>query len=80
MGSSKTNNSWGGRLWMLGLIATVLSLVILLVLWSRPLAWTTEPPLYAPTSRPGLYQIPTVAPAEPTPTPEGLLLDGFLLS
>lgn len=62
---------WGGWLWMVALIAFLLTVIILLILFPRPLAWTSPPPTSAPwTPRPGLYEIPTVP---PSPTPEGAL-------
>jgi len=63
--STKVN--WGGKLWLLAVIAIVLTIVIVAVLIPRPLAYITPDPTEAPwTAAPGLYTIPTVVP--PTPT------------
>ena len=76
MGASKSDKrQWGGRLWLVALVAVVLALALLLLLWPRPLAWVTDAPQYAPTSRPGLYEIPTLP---PPPTPEGRLGEGIV--
>jgi hypothetical protein len=73
MAAEKSDNErWGGRLWVVTLVALALAAVIILILWPRPLAWESAPPTESPwTPRPGLYEIPTVPPPQPSPTPEG---------
>ena len=63
---------WGGRLWLLAVIAIVLTVLIIAVLIPRPLAYISPEPTAAPwTAAPGLYAVPTVVPptaAPPVPT------------
>ena len=64
--STKVN--WGGKLWLLAVIAIVLTILIVAVLIPRPLAYISPPSTAAPwTEAPGLYVIPTITPI-PTPT------------
>jgi hypothetical protein len=65
--------NWGGKLWLLAVIAIVLTIVVVVVLIPRPLAYISPAPTAAPwTAAPDLYAIPTVAvptPVAPTPAP-----------
>lgn len=55
---------WGGRLWLLALTAVVLTILIVALLYPRPLAWTSPAPTVGPeASQPGLFVIPTITPA-----------------
>jgi hypothetical protein len=66
--STKVN--WGGKLWLLALIAIVLTILIVVVLIPRPLAYISPAPTAAPwTAAPGLYTIPTITPPAATPAP-----------
>jgi hypothetical protein len=61
---------WGGRLWLLAVIAVVLTVLLLAVLAPRPLAYISPAPTAAPwTAAPGLYTIPTAVPPTPTAVP-----------
>ena len=68
-----TKVNWGGKLWLLAVIAVVLTILVVAVLIPRPLAYISPPPTAAPwTAAPDLYTIPTVVPpvpAAPTPAP-----------
>ncbi|MBN1483616.1 MAG: hypothetical protein JXA37_02750 [Chloroflexia bacterium] len=71
MADSTSNKvHWGGKLWLLALIAVLLTGLVLAILLPRFWAWTAEPPTDEPTPRPGLFEIPTLPPAEPTPEGE----------
>jgi hypothetical protein len=57
------DTQWGGRLWLLVLTALLLTVLIVVLLYPRPLAWTSPAPTVGPeASQPGLFQIPTVVP------------------
>lgn len=62
---------WGGRIWLIALIAVVLAVLILAGIWPRSFAWASPTPTPAPwTYAPGLYHIPTITPAAtPVVTP-----------
>jgi len=62
---------WGGRIWLIALIAVVVAILILVGIWPRSFAWTSPTPTPVPwTQAPGLYHIPTVTPAvTPAATP-----------
>jgi len=68
-----TKFNWGGKLWLLAVIAVVLTILVVAVLIPRPLAYISPPPTAPPwTAAPDLYVIPTVvppAPVAPTPAP-----------
>lgn len=64
---------WSGPLWILLLIALVLTIAVLLVLLPRPFAYITPAPTDAPwTAAPGLYTIPTVAVPTPSVPPPAI--------
>ena len=73
--SSQDKVQWGGRIWLLAIVAVVLTVVILLVVLRRPLAWSAEEPFFVPDNpKPGLFEIPTVAP-QPQSWLDGLPLN-----
>ena len=61
---------WGGRLWLLAVVAIVLTVLVLAVLIPRSLAYISPAPTAAPwTAAPGLYTVPTVVPPTPAVIP-----------
>jgi hypothetical protein len=62
---------WGGRLWILALVAIAIVILVLVAFWAfwpHPLAWQSPPPTELPwTAAPGLYQIPTPGPTAVPP-------------